>query len=86
MKLKFVMVPVAKVEFTEMVGVPVVAESEILVPALNDVTPMLVKVCTPFKVDMEMPLPEKLCDDEVEPFKEAMNAVLELRKSVAFFP
>jgi len=31
-----------------------------------------------------MPLPEKVCEDEVEPFREVMKAVLELKKSEAF--
>jgi len=64
--------------------VPVVLFKDIPVPALNDVTPILVKVCTPFAVPMEMPLPEKVCEDEVEPFREVMKAVLELKKSEAF--
>ena len=33
-----------------------------------------------------MPLPEKVCDDEVEPFNEAMKAVEDERKSFGFFP
>ena len=37
-KLRLVMVPVAKVEFTEMTGVPVVAERKILEPAVREAT------------------------------------------------
>jgi hypothetical protein len=72
-KERFVMVEVAKVEFTEIVGVPVAEESVMFVPAVSDWTPMFVNVWMPFAVPIEMPVPaEKVCVLEVEPFKDVM--------------